>query len=218
MESNCLYTVASFDKTLPKMGMYSYSASLFSENTSIGRYCSIASNVNMMTAQHPLDRFTISPITIPGEINGRSWDFDRKAQAGGFIQTPFDQHKSNETEVTIKNDVWIGQDVLLKAGVCIGTGAVVGAGSVVTKDVPPYAIVGGIPARIIRYRFNEEICQKLLKLCWWDYPIWNCTTISGDEPIERFINKLSTWIGQESIEKHQPDCLNALMLNPYIGN
>ena len=204
MESNCLYTVSSFDKTLPKMGMYSYSASMFSAKTTIGRFCSIASNVEVMSAQHPLTRFTTSPVTIPGEIVGQSWDFDEKAQNGGFTQIPFDQKKINETGVTIENDVWIGQNVLLKAGICIGTGAVVSGGAVVTKDVPPYAIVGGVPARIIRYRFSEEISHKLLKLKWWEYPIWNCASLSGNDSIDLFIEKVSTWISQESIEKVQP--------------
>lgn len=204
MESNCLYTVDSFDKTLPTMGMYSYSASMLSSKTTIGRYCSIAPNVRLMSAQHPLSRFTTSPVTIPGEIIGQSWDFDIKAQSGGFIQTPFNQHKTNETGIIVGNDVWIGQDVLLKSNICIGTGSVIAAGSVVTKDVPPYAIVGGVPAKIIRYRFKEDICYRLLKLKWWEYPFWNCSALSGDEPIESFIDKLSTWIDKESIEAIQP--------------
>lgn len=204
MESNCLYTVNSFDKSLPKMGMYSYSASMFPPKTSIGRYCSIASNVRIMSSQHPLTRFTTSPVTIPGEIVGKSWDFDEKASTGGFTQVPFNQHKSSDTKVMIENDVWIGQDVLLKAGVCIGTGSVVAAGAVVTKDVPPYAIVGGVPAKVIRYRFSQETRAKLLNLKWWDYPVWNCSTISGDETIEGFIDKFSNWRDRESIEAIQP--------------
>ena len=71
------------------------------------------------------------------------------------------------TSTVIENDVWIAANVCIKQGVTIGTGAVVGAGSVVTKDVPPYAIVAGVPARIIRYRFNEETIQKLLDSQWW---------------------------------------------------
>lgn len=209
MESNCLYTVDSFDKSLPTMGMYSYSASLFPARTRIGRYCSIASNVKIMSSQHPLTRFTTSPVTIPGEIVGKSWDFDEKASTGGFIQVPFNQQKSNETKVTIENDVWIGQDALLKAGVCIGTGSVVAAGSVVTKDVPPYAIVGGVPAKVIRYRFRQETMDELLNLKWWDYPIWNCSTISGDETIEGFIDKFSNWRDREAIEVVQPKHITA---------
>lgn len=206
MESNCLYTVDSFDKSLPKMGMYSYSASMFSSKTRIGRFCSIAANVEVIAAQHPLTRFTTSPVTIPGEIVGHSWDFDVKAQVGGFIQTPFDQQRSNEVEIIIENDVWIGQNVLLKPGICVA------AGSVVTKNVPPYAIVRGVPAKVIRYRFSEETCHKLLKLKWWEYPFWNCSTISGNEQIEFFIDKLSTWIFQESIELVKPKTVTAIDL------
>ena len=66
------------------------------------------------------------------------------------------------------NDVWVGSHVMILGGVTIGDGAVIGTGAVVTKDVPPYAIVGGVPARLIRYRFSQEVIQKLLEICWWD--------------------------------------------------
>ena len=68
---------------------------------------------------------------------------------------------------TIGNDVWIGAHAQIKSGITIGTGSIVAAGAVVTKDVPPYAIVGGVPAKIIRYRFPEETVEKLLKSEWW---------------------------------------------------
>lgn len=71
----------------------------------------------------------------------------------------------------IGNDVWIGSNVLIKGGVTIGDGAVVGMGSIVTKDVPPYAVVAGNPAKIIKYRCNDEQIKALLRIKWWDWPI-----------------------------------------------
>ena len=72
--------------------------------------------------------------------------------------------------MTIGNDVWIGRNAIIMDGVTVGTGAIVGAAAVVTKDVPPYAIVAGVPARIIRYRFDEGTVKRLLANRWWDYP------------------------------------------------
>lgn len=72
-------------------------------------------------------------------------------------------------EIYIGNDVWIGQRAMVMGGVRIGNGAVVGAGAVVTKDVPPYTIVGGVPAKIIRYRFSDKVVKKLQSSKWWDY-------------------------------------------------
>ncbi|MEY8675294.1 CatB-related O-acetyltransferase [Thomasclavelia cocleata] len=74
-------------------------------------------------------------------------------------------------EISIGNDVWIGANSCILSGVCIGNGAVIGAGSVVTKNVLDYAIVAGNPARVIKYRFSQEVIQLLNDLCWWDLPI-----------------------------------------------
>jgi len=73
-------------------------------------------------------------------------------------------------KVTIGNDVWLGHNSLIMGGVSVGDGAVVGSCSVVTKDVAPYSVVAGVPAKVIKYRFNEEIIEKMLEIKWWDWP------------------------------------------------
>jgi acetyltransferase-like isoleucine patch superfamily enzyme len=102
-------------------------------------------------------------------------------------------HPATKGDVIIGNDVWIGYGVTILSGVTIGDGAVIGACSVVTKDVPPYAIAGGNPARIVRYRFDEETIKKLLEIRWWNWPDHkireNIKTICSDamdEFIKRF--------------------------------
>ena len=82
---------------------------------------------------------------------------------------PMGQQGMRVAEVVIGNDVWIGMRVIIMPGVSVGHGAVIGAGAVVVKDVPPYAIVGGVPAKIIRYRFTPEVIEKLLEFQWWNY-------------------------------------------------
>ena len=79
------------------------------------------------------------------------------------------EHKTEDERVYIGNDVWVGSHVLINGGVHVGDGAVIGAGAVVVKDVPPYAIVGGVPAKVIRYRFSSEVIARLLELEWWNF-------------------------------------------------
>ena len=121
----------------------------------IGKYCSISSNCVIGMGSHPLDFLSTSSLFTTRK-NGLGISWSNKSF--------FDEYK----KVTIGHDVWIGQRAIVMGGVRIGNGAVVGAGAVVTKDVPPYAIVGGVPARIIRYRFPSEVIDALLKLQWWN--------------------------------------------------
>ena len=139
------------------MGRCSYIGNNCLIYANIGRYCSIAANVNVVLGKHP-SRDWIS--THPAF-------FSTLCQCG---KTYVDSNLFDEStgDVTIGNDVWIGFGATIMGGVNIGDGAIVAAGSVVTKDVPPYAIVGGVPAKIIRYRFSDSEIDKLLKIKWWD--------------------------------------------------
>lgn len=144
------------------IGRYSYIGSNSSLiYASIGRFCSIASNVKVIYLNHPTSEFfSTSPVF-----------FSVLKQCGtSFVSKPlFDEHKMIKgRSCIIGNDVWIGENTIIMGGAQIGDGAIIAAGAVVTKDVPPYAIVGGVPAKLIRYRFNEATIEKYLKLKWWD--------------------------------------------------
>lgn len=125
-------------------------------NTDIGSFCSIASNVTCGSASHPIHFVSTSPCFL-------SHKSCIKKKFSKFDYLPV-------IRTTIDSDVWIGDGVFIKAGVEVGVGAVIGMGSVVTKDVPPYSIVAGNPASIIRKRFSEEMIEKLLQSKWWDLP------------------------------------------------
>ena len=125
----------------------------------IGKFCSIACGAKFIfnSANHSLSSLSSYPFPIFFE----EWDLDIKD-----ITKAWD----NKGDIVIGNDVWIGYEAVILAGVTIGDGAVIGARAVVTKDIPPYTIVGGVPARPIRKRFSEEITDSLLKIKWWDWP------------------------------------------------
>lgn len=143
-----------------KIGAYSYvAANTDIENAEIGKFCSIADNCRIGMSGHPLQYISTSPIFTE----------KRNALQQCWIEKDFFEHKSLDELVIIGNDVWIGSHVLIKGGVHIGNGACVAAGAVVVKDVPPYAIVGGVPAKVIRYRFSPEVIGKLLELEWWNF-------------------------------------------------
>lgn len=128
------------------------------ENATIGKFCSIADHCRIGLANHTLDLLSTSPVfTLANNAAKTKW-----------VEDNVDTKSSKK--VIVGNDVWIGSHALILGGVKIGDGAVIGAGAVVTKDVPPYAIVGGVPASIIRFRFSQEIIDKLLEVEWWNIP------------------------------------------------
>lgn len=139
-----------------KMGRYSYLA----ENTTvidaeIGSFCSIGGYVRIGGGIHPMDTVSMSPVFLKGR------NFLRKH----FSEIPY---TSSET-VYIGNDVWIGTGAWIKSGIKIGDGAVIGAHAVVTHDVEPYAVMVGVPAKMIRKRFDDIVIRKLLKIKWWNW-------------------------------------------------
>lgn len=124
----------------------------------IGKYCSIACGAKFIftSANHTMQ----SLATYPFPIFFEEWNL-----SGADITKAWD----NKGDIVIGNDVWIGYEAVIMPGITIGDGAIIGTRAVVTKDVPPYAIVGGVPAKIIRKRFSEDIIDKLLKLQWWHW-------------------------------------------------
>lgn len=127
-------------------------------NVTIGKYCSIAKRVNIGLGYHPTSFISSCPIFY-SKTNPLKQNIVKKQS---FIDTK---------STTIGNDVWIGVNAVILDGVRIGDGAVIGANSVVTKDVEPYSIVGGVPAKLIRKRFSDEIVDFLIKIKWWDLKI-----------------------------------------------
>lgn len=124
----------------------------------IGKFCSIACGAKFLfnSANHSMNSLS----TYPFPLFFEEWGIDKKNVADSW---------DNKGDIVIGNDVWIGYEAVILAGVTVGDGAIIGTRAVVTKDVPPYTIVGGIPAKPIRKRFSEDVIARLLELKWWDW-------------------------------------------------
>lgn len=163
------------------IGDYSYTGyNTVVKYAAIGKFCSVGWNASIGGADHDLSHVSTHPFSIKSRY--------------GFIDKDF-EYGSFEANLSVGNDVWIGANaqVLRGRGIVIGDGAVIGAGSVVTKSVPPYAIVAGVPAKIIRFRFSDEIIKRLLKIKWWDFPtevLKDNITLFSSEPNENSLEKM----------------------------
>ena len=125
-------------------------------NCSVGSFCSIANGVVIGGSRHPMEYASTSPVFLSHKDS---------------VKMKYSRHEySLKLRTVIESDVWIGEMTLIKAGVKIGVGAVIGMGSIVTRDVEPYSIVAGNPARFIRKRFDDETIGALLELKWWTLP------------------------------------------------
>lgn len=142
------------------------------EKLKIGKFCSIACGTKFLfnSANHALDSLS----TYPFPLFFEEWNLEKEKVTEAW---------DNRGDIVIGNDVWIGYEAVILSGVTIGDGAIIGTRAVVTKDVPPYTIVGGVPAKPIRKRFDEKVIKELLKIKWWDWT---------EEKIARNIENIKT--------------------------
>ena len=150
-------------------------------NCKIGRFCSIGPGISVIADSHPSSVFvsTSPSFFSTNRQNGQTFvtknKFEERLSVDGY-------------DIVIGNDVWVGTKAMIKGGITIGDGAIVAMGAVVTKDVPPYAIVGGVPAKIIKFRFTEEQIAKLLDIQWWNQSDeWLRSHVDEFESIDEFI-------------------------------
>ena len=162
---------------------------------SIGRYCSIAPDVKIGDSNHPTNWLSTSPF---------QW---------GAFPVPLEEPLENtlifnkpDGTITIGNDVWIGTNVTITPNVKIGDGAIIAAGAVVVKDVEPYSIVGGVPAKLIRYRFSSEIIERLLNQQWWRFAPNMLSKVSFDRP-ELAVEEIDILIKDKNILEDKPNII-----------
>lgn len=162
------------------VGAYSYirSGVVIGANAEIGRFCSIGKAVILGVdgAAHPLDWVSTSPFQYDKNMHNT------------LMQLP--SYEVPPQKVIVGNDVWIGEGAKIMAGVTIGDGAVIAAYSLVTKDVPDYGVVGGMPAKIIKYRFSPDMAEAMLNTQWWQYQVAEVLAMSVIQP-EFFIREFS---------------------------
>jgi phosphonate metabolism protein (transferase hexapeptide repeat family) len=165
-----------------EMGAYSYCGPFcIFQNVTIGKFANIAASVRIGPTRHPIDRPTLHHFTYRRRMYGFSDEDDDAFFAWRAQQTAHVGH-----------DTWIGHGAIIMPNVSLGTGSVVGAGTVVTRDIPPYAVAVGSPARVIKYRFSEPIIEAMARIRWWD---WTHDEISGrlesfSGSVEEFV---ATW-------------------------
>ena len=183
------------------LGAFSYIVSGFLCGVEIGRYCSFGENVQIGRQNHPMHWLSTSPFLYLNnkdilDVGGK---FDEKT----LTETPsYPEPATQLNKTVIKNDVWVGHGAIINAGVTIENGAVVAAGAVVTKDVPAYAIVGGNPAKLIRYRFSADVIEQLQTYRWWRYapeqiknkPIYNMALFA--EQLDEFASSNDAYLSE----------------------
>ncbi len=207
-EPPCSIKWMSIDYSI-NMSAFSYAVSGFYFGCIIGRYCSFGEQVQIGRHPHPISWASTSPFFY--------WQFKNILDQDlplGVDLNPYLDFESNTPPVVLKktiigNDVWIGHGAFIMPRVTINDGAVVAAMSVVTKDVPPYAVVAGTPAKIIRYRFTEKQILRLCKIKWWDFAPWQLKGIVIDN-LDNFLDHVQL-LREKNTSIYQPN--NVLLKN-----
>ena len=165
-----------------QLGAYSYAVSGYYFGVEIGRYCSIGEGVQIGRHSHPLDFGSTSPLFYTKKEHVLGKAIKHNAADKNFSFKPARQPTIFKP-TKIGNDVYIGHDAFIMPGVNIGDGAIVGARSVVTKDVPSYTIVAGVPAKTIRKRFTQTIIDELQRTKWWNFSLLQLRGVQPDNPM-----------------------------------
>lgn len=208
----CIETPASTNALLGldyplRIGAFSHLNGGFIQNATIGRYCSLARDVQIGHGRHPVDWLSVSPLQYsPGY---RGWQ-----NAAGLPPMPSTSLFKWETHTVVGSDVWLGNGVFVQDGVHIGHGAIVGARSVVTRDVPPYAVVAGNPARLIRMRFPEDIVRRLLATQWWKYALSDFGAVDYSN-IHATLGRIESQLADGSLRELTPATIDADMLRAW---
>ena len=200
------------------LGYASYvGARSFFQNTKIGRFTCIATDVSTMAGDHPTSKFASIHPAFYSTRGQSGFSYVDREKYSDFKWLDEDRTYTIE----IGNDVWIGSGVKITEGVRIGDGAVIAAGAIVTRDVEPYAIVGGVPAKVLKYRFDEETIQKLLELRWWDKDLkWIEEHADEFEDVDRLLNMTDTpGIEGGYRQKLIPSCvIGSISAEVYLQN
>jgi acetyltransferase-like isoleucine patch superfamily enzyme len=167
------------------LGMFSYTRSEVPSDLRIGRYCSLAVNIAWMGENHPSRWASTSPTFYEtGSAALRAY----RAHSG--VDYALETFQAPKGSIEIGSDVWIGDQAMIAPGVKIGHGAVIGARTVVLKDVPPFAVMVGAPARLARYRFSEDLIPRFLEVAWWRFSPDFVSRAPISDP-QRFIEQLA---------------------------
>ncbi|MCA0998664.1 CatB-related O-acetyltransferase [Alloyangia pacifica] len=177
------------------IGSFSYISGGFFYHTHIGRYCSLSNGLHIGQGNHPTDWLSTHPFQYQNLKFDVGDGYNEREEYIRDAATADNSKVQKPTKTKIGNDVWVSHGVFVKNGVSIGDGAILGARAVVTKDVPPYAIVVGNPARVVKLRFPEETIQRLLELRWWKYAPWQIRDVdfsSIDKAMDDLERKISS--------------------------
>ena len=190
--------------SLPTVGAFTFSRSSLNTNFYVGRYCSIAKGLSVLGFRHPYERISSSGFTYGARFRifkDSISDFsESRGDSKKFIPVKFDL---GNQKILIGNDVWIGSNVTLKPGITIGDGAIIAANSLVTKDIPSFSIWGGVPAKLIKFRFPQNTINHIMNVRWFDYAFPDFYDMNILDP-DIFCEQLSEKVANGSIKRYMP--------------